>query len=300
MQKPKIVVIVGPTASGKTSLSIEIAKKFDGEIISADSRQVYKGLDIGTAKVTEEEMQSVPHHLIDVVDVTTTYSAADFKQDAAAAIADVTARDKLPIIAGGTFFYIDTLLERIQLPNVPPDQELRSYFEDLDSGTLYSQLEKLDPKRALTVDANNKRRLVRALEIAYTAGKVPRPNNAKKESPYNSLMIGIEVDREELRARFRERAAQWLDAGLREEVDGLLAEGVSRDRLREIGFEYTLTLSLVDGEIDEEEFIERYVQKNWQYAKRQMMWLRRDKTIHWFRRDETDKICREVRAFLKN
>ena len=141
--KQKLIVIVGPTASGKTGLAIELSKKFSGEVISADSRQVYRGLDIGTEKVTIEEMAGVTHHLIDVVDVDQVYSADDFKRDATKAITDITNRKKVPIIAGGTFFYIDVLLGVISTPEVPPDPKLREYLEDLDNETLYKKLEEL-------------------------------------------------------------------------------------------------------------------------------------------------------------
>ncbi len=164
-EKPKILVIVGATASGKTALSIDLAKQYTGEIISADSRQIYKTLNIGTGKVTTKEMDGIPHHLIDVVYPTETYNADDFKKDAKKAIVDIISRGHLPIIAGGTFFYVDTLLGRITTPNVPPNPQLRRTLEAMSAEELYNELRERDQRRALEMDPQNKRRLVRALEI---------------------------------------------------------------------------------------------------------------------------------------
>lgn len=296
--KPKILVIVGPTGSGKTALSIQLAKRFDGEVISADSRQVYRGLDIGTEKVSLEEMQGVPHHLINICDVSTTYTAESFKRDATEAIGDIIERGKLPIIAGGTFFYIDLLLGRISAPSVPVDPELRAHLEELNEETLYARLEELDPERAFSIDKSNKRRLVRALEIVDSLGSVPK--GQVHEPSFNSLLIGIDVPKEELRARLRARAASALERGLVEETKQLLASGVSHDRLNEIGLEYRLVLEHLDGAISETELLKKLEEKNWQYAKRQLTWLKRDTSIQWFRSSELTSIESTVAQFLKS
>ena len=295
-KRPKVLVVVGPTASGKTALAIALAKRFDGEVISADSRQVYKKLDIGTAKVTREEMDGVPHHLIDVVDIDSVYTANDFKRDASLTITDITKRGKLPIIAGGTFFYLDTLLERITAPAVAPNPELRKALEAKSTEELAAQLEQKDPQRYLTIDRKNRRRLIRALEIVHELEYVPAPRSNK--SPYDTCIIGIAVNHDKLREKFTDRAKEWLKTGFKEEVESLLEQGVSRERLKEIGFEYTLMLELIDGEVTEEEFIEKFVQKNWQYAKRQMTWLKRDKSIRWFEKDDPE-IFEVVEGFLE-
>ncbi len=296
MNKPKIIVVVGPTASGKTSLSVALARKFNGEIISADSRQVYKGLDIGTAKATSKEMADVPHHLIDVVDIDTTYSVTNFKVDANVAVNRILNRDKLPIIAGGTFFYVDALLGKSPISEVPPNEALRTELEKKDKKDLYKALEKLDPRRAAEIDPDNKRRLVRALEIIAAIGAVPK----KDPSPslYDVLTVGIKIDKEELRERFKKRAEEWLVGGFRDEVEKLLADGVTRERLQEIGFEYMLMLEFIDGDISESEFIQKFIEKNWQYAKRQLMWLKRDQSIVWFNRTDRDAIFEKVQSFL--
>ncbi|MCB9812034.1 tRNA (adenosine(37)-N6)-dimethylallyltransferase MiaA [Candidatus Nomurabacteria bacterium] len=292
-KKPKVVTVVGPTASGKTDLTIKLAEHFAGEVISADSRQVYCGLDIGTAKVTPEEMAGIPHHLIDVADVQTIYTAADFKRGASAAIADITSRGKLPIIAGGTFFYVDALLGNVQLPEVPPNETLRAELEEKDITELLALLTELDPTRAQTIDAQNKRRLIRAIEIAEVLGSV---SAEKTECPYEVLTIGLITEKETLRERFGLRAKNWLEGGLLQEVEGLLAQGITKGRLQEIGFEYTLALELLDGGITEEQFTQKFIEKNWQYAKRQLTWLKRDQTIRWFDKDDK-KIFEEVEGF---
>lgn len=290
-------MVVGPTASGKSGLAIEISKRFLGEVISADSRQVYRGLDIGTAKVTNEEMDGVPHHLVDIVDLNEVYTAADFKRDADQIINDMVSRNRLPIVAGGTFFYVDTLLGKVQLPEVPPNEDLRAKLEDKTTEELSDQLKQLDSLSYTKVDRSNKRRLIRAIEIATELGSVPesKPINC----PYDALVIGLKVDKETLRERFKARAHGWLKEGLVKEVNGLLEQGVMKERLGEIGFEYLLTLELIDGQITEEEFVQKSIEKNWQYAKRQMTWLKRDENIIWFSKDDPE-IFTTVASFLSN
>lgn len=293
--KPKVLVIAGPTASGKTSLSIQLAKDFNGEIISADSRQIYKTLDIGTGKVTPEEMNGVPHHLIDIIEPIKTYNADDFKKDAQKTIKKINSRGNLPIIAGGTFFYVDTLLGRITSPAVPPNHELRNVLETMCTEELYNELRERDPRRAAEMDPQNKRRLIRALEIVSAIGKVP---SIPKDEPYDVLTIGIKRDKEELRTRFRKRALEWLEAGFMNEIQTLLASSLSEAQLQEIGFEYTLAIELYKKEITEDEFLQKFVEKNWQYAKRQITWLKRDDSIQWFEVSEMEAISGIVKKFL--
>lgn len=295
-QKQKVVVIVGPTASGKTALAIELAKRFDGEVISADSRQVYRGLDIGTEKVTKEEMDGVPHHLIDIVEPTETYSAADFKRDAKGVIADIARRGRLPIVAGGTFFYVDALLGTAPLPEVPPDPELRAELEQQTTAALFGALQQLDPNRAATIEPHNKRRLVRALEIVRTLGRVPRPGPSHED--YDALLLGIRVPKDELRTRIRARGASAIERGLVTETESLLENGVPRERLEEIGLEYPLALQYIDGNLSEAELLQKIEEKNWQYAKRQLTWLARMEHIHWIDWNNSDAAIAVVREFL--
>jgi len=297
-KKAKIIVIVGQTGSGKTGLSLLLAERFQGEVINADSRQVYKGLDIGTEKITQEEMLGIPHHLLDVAHIDTVYTAQQFKIDADTIIADITSRGSLPIIAGGTFFYIDTLLRKIGAPDIAPDFALRAELESRDTESLFTELTQKDPRRASEVDPHNKRRIMRALEILHVLPSVP-PKEVL-ENPYETLVIGLAVDKKVLREQLRARAQRALDRGLIEETKLLLSNGVSRERLSEIGLEYRLVLEFQDGIINKEELIQKLEEKNWQYAKRQLVWLKRDSTILWFERDNTKAIFETVTQFLAN
>jgi tRNA dimethylallyltransferase len=296
--KPKIIAIVGPTAAGKTSLSITIAKHVHGEVISADSRQVYQGMDIGTSKVTEAEMEGVPHHLLDIAKPMDIYTATDFTRDANQAIADITSRDKTPIIAGGTFFYLDLLRGKMQAAPVEPDRELRTKLEKYSNEELLQLLETKDARRAADVDPHNRRRLIRSLEIIETLGSVPPV--VPVASDYEWLIFGVTQEKEELRERFRQRAALWLTDGFQNEVERLLEEGVTRTRFQEMGFEYTLMLQLIDKELTEAEFIDRFEEKNWQYAKRQLSWLRKDDAVIWVDPSDTNSILESVDNFLEN
>lgn len=293
-----LITIVGPTASGKTGLAIDLAKALDGEVISADSRQVYRGLDIGTAKVTGAEKDGIPHHLIDIVDVTTVYTAHDFVRDARTAIRDIESRNQLPIIAGGTFFYLDALLGKTSVAPVPPNRELRSELEQLSLTELQTRLAAIDPDRFAAIDQANPRRLIRAIEIAETQD-LPVPQTSTETSPYHTYAIGLQVDKDTLRSRYQSRAESWLHNSFLTEITTLLANGITRERLREIGFEYVLGLELLDGTIDESAFIQKFIEKNWQYAKRQYTWLKRDTTIHWYEYPHYDQILGDVTAWLK-
>lgn len=297
MNKSKVLAIVGQTASGKTSLSIELAQYFDGEVVSCDSRQVYRGLDIGTGKVTESEMAGVPHHVLDMVAVTETYTATDFTRDAQEAIDVIVGRNKVPIVAGGTFFYLDQLRGKSLGPDVPPNEDLRSELESKSAAELFSILQQKDPRRARSVDSRNKRRLIRALEIVDAIGLVPE--STERAPTYDWLIIGIERDKASLRRRYRRRAESWLTDGILDETRWLKNQ-VSIDRFGEFGFEYILSDRLLNGEITQTEFVERFIQKNWQYAKRQMAWLKRDTDIKWFAPAETTRIQKRVQDFLQD
>lgn len=294
MSKPKILVIVGPTASGKTGLAIELAKRFNGEVVSADSRQVYRGLDIGSAKVTKEEMDGVPHHLLDIADPKEVYTAADFKRDAKIAVDDILARGKLPIICGGTFFYIDALLEKVSLPEVEPDAELRAELQEKSAAELLDILEELDPERAKSVEKENPRRLIRAIEIARSLGHVPEPEI--RECPYDVLAIGLIVDMETHGEVLKARILERLNAGMKEEVERLLNEGVTHERLEKFGLEYRYLSRYLRGLLPFDAMVEELTVKSRQFAKRQMTWLKRDPEIKWFNRHD-QKISNEVNVF---
>ena len=295
MQKPKILIIVGPTASGKTSLSIQLAQKFNGEIISADSRQVYRGLDLGTGKVTKEEMQGVPHHLLDVADSRDVYTVADFVGDSRSAIHDIYSRNRLPIIVGGTFFYIDALLGRVSTPNVLPNKALRASLETKSTSELQTLLTTVDPIRATTIDVQNPRRLIRALEIAYAVGAVP---TNKAEVLYDAFILGITISPTTLRHNIHTRLIDRLKDGLVAEVKNLHKNGLSYTRMHDLGIEYRYLAEYLQGKISEEEMQLHIKTKSMQYAKRQMTWLKRDATIQWFETRDVCDITKKIESFI--
>lgn len=298
MSKPKVIVILGPTASGKTALAIELAKQLNGEVISADSRQVYRGLDIGSGKVTEEEMQGIPHHLIDIVDPTDTYSGADFVRDASTTIADITARGKVPIIAGGTFFYVDLLRGKQSAAPVPANPTLQAKLELLSTKELVTKLETADPRRAAAIDQKNRRRLIRALEIIDHLGVVPEVTTLN-DSPYDWLIFGIAIDREQLNTRIETRLHQRLKDGMEDEVQKLLAAGVSKERLVDFGLEYRYLVRRHYQELTYEQMTAELFAKIRQFAKRQQTWLKRDSEIIWKQFPvDTEEITAEAKAFL--
>ena len=290
----KIVVLVGPTASGKTALAVQLAEIFNGEVVSADSRQVYRGLDIGTDKITPADIRGIPHHLIDVADPRDTYTAANFLRDADSALADISARGKLPIVAGGTFFYIDVLLGTRVLAGVPASARVRAELESLPAETLYEKLAVLDPVYAKQIDRHNPRRLVRALEIVAKKGSVPAFAATQR---YDACIIGIDVPPEVLQARINARLDETLERGLVEETKTLLAQGIPEARLNEIGLEYRVVLAHLRGDCTYEEMRTILRQKIWQYAKRQRTWLKGMKDVQWISVDDTEKARTIVRDF---
>ena len=280
MKKPKVIAIVGPTASGKTALSIELATRFNGEVISADSRQVYRGMNLGTGKVTTEEMAGIPHHLLDIADPQTdTYTGADFVHDANATITDITNRGHLPIIAGGTFFYLDLLRGLRSSAPVPPNESLRAELELKTTEELSAELTILDPRRAETIDHDNRRRLIRAIEIADALGHVPEVTIA--ESPYDMLVLGIDVPVDILNERIHRRIIDRINQGMIEEIALLHSNGVSWERMASFGLEYRSIASYLQGHITKDAMIEELAAKTRQFAKRQRLWLKHDQSIIW-------------------
>ena len=296
MQKQKIIAIVGPTASGKTGLSLSLAQHFQGEVISADSRQVYRGLDIGTEKITQGEMGEVPHHLLDVAPLTEVFSAQEYKRLGEKALREILSREHVPIVVGGTGFYIRALLDGLVIPEVPPNDALRTKLEGLSAEELYEILKEKDPDRAVTIEAQNPRRLVRALEIVEALGKVPPLHMS--ETPYDVLYIGLETSDEVLKARIGGRLDTQLKRGLLHEVENLM-QSVSPERLKEFGYEYRLAAEFLEGTLSLEEFRELLVIELWHYAKRQRTWFKRDPRIHWFKLEQQKEIEEMVERFLK-
>jgi tRNA dimethylallyltransferase len=265
----KILLIAGPTASGKSARAVTEALERSGEVISVDSRQVYRGLDIGTEKATREEMQGVPHHLIDIRSPLEPYSAGDFVQDATRLIEEISSRGKLPILAGGTHFYFDALLNGLPIAAVDP--VLREKLEDLSTEELYVRVSGADARRASELDPKNRRRLIRALEIIETHGKVPERTGAKR---YDAEWILIDPPREELRPRIDARLANAFERGLIEEVRRVRDE-VGDARLAELGLEYRTVGESLRGERAEDSLIPALSAELWHYARRQKAWLRK-------------------------
>lgn len=298
--KPKLIAVVGPTSSGKSDLAVSIAKKYNGEVVSVDSRQVYRGLNIGSGKITKAEMKGVPHHLLDVANPKKVFTASDFVKKGTNVIEDILKRGKIPILAGGTGFYLSALLGEISLPSVEPNKALRASLEKLSNEKLLERLRKLDPERAEAVGPHNTPRIIRAIEIAEAIGKTPRQ---VKESPYayTVLKIGIQVDNKVLEERINTRLITRLRKGMLAEAKKLHKEGVSWKRMESLGLEYRYMARHLKGDISKEEMIEALKIKIRQYAKRQRTWFKRDKEIKWFTLSKVEgfkKIEKTVSKFL--
>lgn len=295
----KLVVIAGPTASGKSSLGISLAQEFHGEIVSADSRQVYRGLDLGSAKVTSEEQAMVPHHLLDVADPAEIYTVARFQQEAIAAIETILARAHQPFLVGGSPHYIQTVVDHLDIPSVPPQPELRSELETRPLDDLLLQLEQLDPRSAASIDRQNPRRVIRALEVCLVTGR-PFSEQRKVATPlYNCLMIAPDWPRSELYARIDARVDERMHLGMVEEVRHLLANGLSHERLEALGLEYRFISRFLRGEfISEAAMVERLKFAIHDFTRRQLTWFRKDQRIIWIDGHQLDAAFEIVRQFL--
>ncbi|EKE18725.1 MAG: tRNA delta(2)-isopentenylpyrophosphate transferase [uncultured bacterium] len=318
--KPKIVVIVGPTSSGKSAAAINLAKKFNGEIISADSRQVFKGMDLGTGKVKEQLSvfsfqlsektvreklfisEEIPHYLIDVVDPMEDFNISHFKKLTNEAIEKILQKGKLPIICGGTGFWIDAIVKNTNIPEVEPDFELRKKLEQKSLEELSLQLEKLDPQRARNIDKKNKVRLIRAIEICKKLGKVPEHEtwsmeHAAENSKYRFLQIGITTEREVLNEKIKKRLDERFEQGMINEVENLRKVGVRFEWMEKIGLEYRWIARYLQEKISLNDMKEKLYFDSIHYAKRQMTWFKRNKQIIWLK--EYTDIEKEVRTFIK-
>jgi len=277
--KNKIIVILGPTASGKSGLAVKLAKKFGGEIISADSRQVYEGMDIGTGKITRKEMAKIPHYLLDVISPKKQFTVIQYKKLSEKAIKKIHSHGKIPIICGGTGFYVQTITDNISIPEIKPDAKLRTGLKKKSTKELFSQLKKLDPRRAKNIDGNNRRRLIRALEIVIKSGKkVPK---LKSEPKYEVLLIGIKRHSKELKELIKTRLFKRLKQGMVKEIINLKKSGLSWKRLEDFGLEYRYVAYYLQNKLSYDEMIANLQKEIEHYAKRQMTWFNRDKRIRW-------------------
>ncbi len=280
MSKQKLIVILGPTASGKTALSLKLAKKFNGEIISADSRQVYKGMDIGTGKITKKEMKGIPHYLLGVASPKRKFSVAQYQKLALKSINKILKKraPKIPFLVGGSPFYIYSVVDGWIFPKLKPDWKLRKKLEKKSSSELFDILKKMDPKRAEKIEQKNKRRLIRAIEIAEKLGKVPLLG---KNIQFEYLLIGIKKPKEELEDLIRKRLLKRFKQGMMREVKNLRKQGLSWKRLESFGLEYRWIAKYLQNKINYEEMFENLQKDTEHFAKRQMTWFKKDKRINW-------------------
>ena len=285
----KIIAVAGPTASGKSALALELCKRLGGELVSLDSMQIYKGLDIGTAKPTKAEQAEVRHHMIDICDPREKFSAADFAERAHGVIADIRSRGKRVVLCGGTGLYLDTVLGRLDFGEIESNEKLRreliAFAEKNGADALYERLVKIDPQAAEKIHKNNVRRVARAIEIYELTGKTKTEHDreAISDSPYDSLIIGLDYnDREVLYNRINRRVDLMIDAGLETEVRSLLSEGsLSADSTAGQAIGYKEMLGYVAGEYTLDDAIEKIKLGTRRYAKRQLTWLRRNPEINW-------------------
>ncbi len=281
MEQQRLIAIVGPTASGKTGLGIELARHIGGEVISADSRQVYRGLDIGTEKVTLREMRGVPHHCIDIASPRRTFSVEQWRTHALRALRDIVRRGNVPILVGGTGWYVDALLYGVVLPHVPPNLALRASLQKRSTEELYDTLRTLDPERARTVERHNPRRLIRAIEVATACGSVPQ---IRYDAPaFDVLWAGLNPGMEELEKRIEARLERSLRRGLVAETKALRTDlHLSTKRIEELGLEYRAVDAYLRGAYTKDELRAQLVTGLRRYAKRQMTWFKRNKDIVWY------------------
>lgn len=288
-ERSKIIALVGPTASGKSEVAVKLAKKYGGEILSVDSRQIYRGMDIGTGKVTSKwkllggkrvfVYKGVPHYGIDIASPKRQYSVTQFQKYSHRVIADMLGRGKLPILCGGTAHWIDAVIYDQKFPAVKPNTALRKQLSKLSNAQLYKKLQKLDPERAAVIDANNPRRLVRAVEIVMVTGKAIPKITAK--SPYTVLWLGIKTDPGELQKKIKRRLAARAKTGMFHEIESLHKQGISWQKLWNFGLEYRYGSLYLQGKMTKEEALEKLETEINKYSKRQMTWWKRNKDIQW-------------------
>ena len=304
--KKRVVCIVGPTASGKTALSVALAEHFGGEVVSCDSMQIYRGMDIGTAKPTRDEMRNVPHHMLSVVDPAETYSAARYVKDAGEITDGILARGKLPIIVGGTGLYVDSLVNGTDFAeydeNTECRRELFELYEKHGAAYIHSMLKEVDPARAAQIHENNVKRVIRALEVYNMSGKTisAHDDESKARPPrYDAVYIGLMYeDRELLYDRINRRVDEMMASGLECEVQNLLASGVSSDTTAMQAIGYKELVSYFEGKASHEEAIQNIKQASRRYAKRQMTWFRRNKSINWIAVDKTKNFSDVLQASI--
>lgn len=300
-QKPKIIVVLGQTATGKSDFAVNIAKKVGGEIISADSRQVYKGMDLGTGKITKKEMGGIPHYMLDIVSPKNkTFSVSDYQKLVNKKIKEILSKNKIPIICGGTGYYIDAIINQTSFPEVPPNKKLREKLYSKSAIALFEYLKKIDPERAKNIDPKNKVRLIRAIEIVKAIGKVPPLKN--KESLFDVIKIGLIFPNEKLKERIYIRLLKRIKMGMLKEMRNLHKSGVSWKKMESFGLEYRYSAFFLQKKLSRNEMIEKLYSQIWHFAKRQNTWFKKDSEIIWInpvKKSEVMKAEKEIIKFLK-
>ena len=307
--QPKLVVITGPTASGKTALGVALARRLGGEVVSADSMQIYRGMDIGTAKPTPEEMQGVPHHMIDIADPAENYSVSRYAKEAAACVDDILARGKLPVVVGGTGLYIDSLIAGRTFADGTADtalrQELNERYDEIGGEGLLGELRKVDPERAAKLHPADKKRIVRAMEVYILTGRTITQHDAETRAVpprYDAAKIALDFAvRQDLYDRIDRRVDAMVRQGLFDEVRALLAAGVPADCTAMQAIGYKEAVAAVQGKAAPQDAVAAIQLASRRYAKRQLTWLRRDPDLFWIRHEKTpdmDRACRLSTQFL--
>lgn len=300
MNKPKVIVICGPTASGKTTLSIQLAQKINGEIISSDSMQIYKDMNIGTAKPDQQEMQGIKHYLLDFVEPNQRYSVADYKKDAENAIEDILQKGKVPIIVGGTGLYVDSLIYGIEYPNIEFDEnyrkELERRVEKEGLEKLYEKAKKIDPQAMKKISRNDQKRILRVLEIYNATGKTKTEQeieSRKNEVKYDYRVFAINIDREKLYDRINKRVDVMIQKGLIEEVENLLKKYNEFPTAMQ-GLGYKEVVEYIQGKVLKEDMIENIKRESRRYAKRQITWFKKNKQTIWIGPNDLQMILNEI------
>ncbi len=303
----KIIVIVGPTAVGKTYVSVELARKLNTEVISADSMQIYKGMDVGTAKITENEKRGVIHHMIDIVNPDENYSVSEFKNDAEKIIDNLLLKDKIPVIAGGSGLYVNSLIYDLDFSNAKSNEKLREYYtyyyKEYGEDALYDKLIKIDPISAQRIHKNNIKRVIRALEVYDITGKKFSELNTdvrKESKKYDCVLIGLSMERKVLYERINQRVDEMLSNGLVEEVKSLIDNGYDKNLVSMRGIGYKEIIDYLEGSMDLEEAANILKRNTRRFAKRQYTWFLKDKNVKWFSMDNLDEAGNTVKNILEH
>lgn len=296
-KKPKLIVVLGQTSTGKSDIAVEIAQKYHGEIISADSRQVYVGMDLGSGKITKKEMQNIPHHLLDICDPKEIFDVKKFQELGTNAINNILNKGETPIICGGTGFYIDSLVYKTRFTSVKPNKKLREILEKKSLLELQNIIRNKSQKIAKRIDLENPIRIIRALEIIDKLGHIPK---IKKSNNYNTLFIGLSVEKNILDKRIKKRIVKRLEYGMLNEAKNLIEGGVTHKRLQSLGLEYRFMSKHILGKISKEEMIDQLYRATVQFAKRQKTWFRGNKKIHWLNPiNDKKEIFNMINIFLE-